>query len=363
VCSAVQQAPHEVVEAFCYELPEERIAQRPVVPYHEAKLLVLSGSEQAVHARTFIDLPELLRAGDLLIFNNSGVIPARHFGTFSRSGGKVEIVRLRLQAKDTTSETWQCLGRPLKKCKVGTEITFSDDLQATVVERIDTDNILLRFTATQKLRVDEAIAQAGVMPIPPYIRDGRGDAQDIVDYQPMFARTPGSIAAPTASLHFTPELLATLDARGVMREELTLHVGSASFLPLWSENLPFRAPGKENFVADPKLIARIIRTRNEGGRVIAVGTTVVRALESMALLHAEGRLSAPCELDTELFIKPGHRFQALDGLITNFHQPKTTHLLLVEALIGRTRLAEAYHYALEHDFRFLSYGDGMIFLS
>ncbi len=343
-----------IPEAFSYELKSECIAQRPVHPYDAAKLLVVSRASETLTESCFSDISNFLNAGDLLVFNNSRVIPARLFGRFADTSdasnqSQIEVLLLQEQAPGI----WNCMARPLKKFKIKRIIQFPEDLQAEVLERTGEKSVLLRFSDQEKLK------RVGQMPIPPYIRGGKSDAQDLQDYQPHFAKVEGSIAAPTASLHFTPDLLQKLRQTGVEIEYLTLHVGAASFLPLWSEGqAELSEPSAEQYIFSQKLIDSLNERRKQGGRVIAVGTTVVRALESMCRARQqEGQL-----LSTDLFIYPGFTFQMVDAVVTNFHQPRTTHLLLVQAFLGRTLLERSYQYALENDFRFLSYGDGQLLL-
>lgn len=316
---------------FHYDLPKDRIAQRPVYPYDKAKLLVVNRSGE-LSEKVFYDLDQLLTAKDLLVFNNTKVILARLFGTFE-SGGEVEVM---LQEK-LTHDRWKVFGYPMKKFKKNSVIIFSSKLSGVIEERPDLKTAIIRFIGNDEI---------GTMPIPPYIRDGKGDDQDLKDYQTIFAKEEGSIAAPTASLHFTKELLEKLRNKGVRFAFITLHVGTSSIFPVEDK------PGSERFSISKDTIERVENTKKRGGRVIAVGTTTCRALESYGIKEGE----------TDLFITPGYKFKYVDSLITNFHQPQTTHLLLVEALIGSKLLEESYKYALENEFRFLSYGDCMIIL-
>lgn len=356
----------KVQQAFDYNLPVERIAQRPVYPYDRAKLLVIDRGNNSLVDSHFVELPQLLRQGDLLVFNDSRVIPARLLGEFAMGRGKVEVLLLRQESKNT----WCCLGKPLRKFKPGVKLLFGAGLGATVLERINANQVRLQFEVeSSHLKLEECLEEVALMPIPPYIRAGLADKQDFQDYQSLFAEKPGSIAAPTASLHFTHELIEVLKRGGVAFEFVTLHIGPASFLPLWGQdqNIGVLAtpPGKELYLYSELLLQRLLETRKAGGRVIAIGTTVVRALESM-FRRCEEKVGENGEegflLETDLFIQPGYQFRMIDGLITNFHQPRTTHLLLVQALLGEKLLNQSYHYALSNDFRFLSYGDGMIIL-
>ena len=342
----------QTLDAYTYELPKERIAQRPCHPADHAKMLVIDRTSGALHDRCFYDLPDFLSANDRLVFNDTRVIPARLFGTLDSSGqAAVELLLI----EKITDARWVCIGRPLKKIRAKGKVRFGDTLWAEVVpDDSATDRVTVEFHTSQATHISMAIAAHGCMPIPPYIRGGRGDELDEVDYQTIFARNPGSVAAPTASLHFNEELMGRLstDVRCAV-SRITLHVGTASFLPVLDDG-NLRPPGSERFHVTDEVTREMLETRNSGGRVIAVGTTVVRAVESSAReTDAEA---------TELFITPGYRFQRVDSVITNFHQPGTTHLLLVEALLGRDLLARAYDHALANDYRFLSYGDGMLIL-
>lgn len=312
-------------------MPKDRIAQRPVYPYDQARLLVIKRPSDFSEIR-FFELDKILSNKDLLVFNDTKVLKARLFGMLE-SGATVEVMLERKLSEDR----WIVFGAPMKKFQVGTIIIFSPSFSAVVEEKINSKNAVLRFIGKDEV---------GTMPIPPYIRDGRGDEQDLRDYQTIFAKNEGSIAAPTASLHFTEDLITRLRDKGVSFGFLTLHVGASSIFPVYDK------PGSENFIIPDETMELVKRTKGNGGRVIAVGTTSCRALESYGQKEGE----------TDLFITPGYKFRFVDCLITNFHQPGTTHLLLVEALLGRDSLEKSYKYALENDFRFLSYGDAMIIL-
>ncbi len=338
---------------FSYDLPRERIAQRPVHPYDSAKLLVVEREEGVLRDSLFSDLHTFLDQGDLLLLNNTKVYPARLCGVRSETGGSVELLLL----EQLSDETWLCLGKPLKKLRNGTSLAFGCGLLAQVRERIDEQRVSVSFSVEGgPSLLPERMREVGVMPIPPYIRDGQADAQDKQDYQTSFAAVEGSVAAPTASLHFTPSLFDSLDQNGIERETLTLHVGTASFLPLQRDDgsLEFLPPGQELLSVPHSLCEKVIKFRSQAKKVIPVGTTAMRALESAMRGCLDGA--------TDLFITPGFEFLGADGLITNFHQPGTTHLLLVEALLGRELLEEVYAHALENEYRFLSYGDGMLIL-
>ena len=330
---------------YRYNLPADRIAQRPVHPYDAARLLVLDPESSTLESSHFYDLPQFLNDDTVLVFNDTKVIPARLRGKLD-TGKQVELLCI----EEVEEGLWRCMGKPLRRMKEGVLIHLSPDHHVKVEQRSGPQEILVSFGS--ELSVAEILQQYGEMPIPPYIRKGCADEADVEDYQTMFAEQSGSIAAPTASLHFTESLLDALQARGVTIRHLTLHVGPASFLPIWDEDADEpRAPGSERLAPNPGLIEELRELKRQGKTIVAVGTTVVRALESLVR-------DETCS-HTELFITPGFSFQMVDALITNFHQPGTTHLLLVQALCGEALLAAAYERALEDGYRFLSYGDGM----
>jgi len=300
--------------------------------------------------KTFIDLPEFLTSRDLIVFNDTKVIPARLFGELSGSGGSVEILLL----TPIHDNTWRILGRPLKKFTAGKIINLSDELSAEVVSR-DEDTAVVRFKTSSSASVSELLHKVGIMPIPPYIRAGHSDDQDKEDYQTPFARVEGSVAAPTASLHFSEELRAKINEQGIKTATITLHLNTASFQPLLNkETQEIKPPPSERIIIPDGIKEAISRTKACGGRVVAVGTSMVRSLESLDLPEIEARES------TDLFIKPGHQFKVVDVVVTNFHQPGTSHLMLVEAFLGRDLLQKSYQHALASNYRFLSYGDGMV---
>ncbi len=345
---------------FSYELEEGRIAQRPVVPYHAAKLLVVDRKTARLREKTFESFPELVSERDLVVFNNTKVIPARLFGEIQRSGVKVEVFLL----EEREDNRWLCLGRPLKRFKGGDVVEFGETLTATLLEKTEAGEALMEFS-TSSGSVLEKIHNIGLMPVPPYIRKGISDEQDRTDYQTSFAQVDGSIAAPTASLHFTPELMSKLQETKCEVTFLTLHVGASSIKQVIQpasdgNGTVVIPPSAEKYLFDSALMEKCQRTKQRGGRVFAVGTTVVRALESMA---REAAKDHQIRTHTDLFITPGFEFKVVDCLVTNFHQPGTTHMLLVEAFLGSRGLIEdSYRYALSNGFRFLSYGDGMCVL-
>ncbi len=334
---------------FTYDLPPDRIAQRPVHPAHDARMITVERASGAIVSRTFVDVPALLTPDDLVVFNDTKVIPARFFGAFSDSDTEVEV----LLVKRLGRSRWRCLGKPLRRFKEGRVIDFAERLSGRIFARVSDKEVEVEFFSREgKTDIHDLMVKTGLMPVPPYIRGGHSDDQDRVDYQTVFARNDGSIAAPTASLHFSEELMSKIRGRGCRVVFLTLHAGTASFLPLDSG---VSHPGKETLTVPRSLFDMMEDTKAAGGRVIAVGTTVVRALECAA----RDRDAAAQGCETDLFITPGFEFRAVDSLITNFHQPDTTHLFLVEALMGRELLEKTYQFALDNDYRFLSYGDGM----
>jgi S-adenosylmethionine:tRNA ribosyltransferase-isomerase len=340
------------LEPYSYELPDSRIAQRPVHPPESAKMLVYSRSQRSITHSHFSALGDFLRAGDHLIFNDTKVIPARLFGSLEGAGGyDVEVVLL----TEIGNHEWIALGFPMRKIRAASQIYFNERLSAEVLPSQAEDRLRLRFFSNQPHDLSRLINEHGTMPIPPYIRNGRGDDQDRSDYQSIFAENPGSVAAPTASLHFTNALIDSLrNDVGCVVDTLTLHVGTASFQPIVVNGV-LRPPGEERFVVPRDVLERIGETKSRGGRVVAIGTTVVRALESAARSDDSSSMQG-----TALFIQPGFQFQLVDALVTNFHQPRTTHLLLVEALLGKDGIDASYQAALSSGYRFLSYGDGML---
>lgn len=335
------------MEVFNYNLDPEKIAERPVYPYDSAKLLVINKKEGFLNDQSFLTVADQLKETDLLIFNNTAVRPSRLFGTFQDTGGQVEVLLVKKQ-----DGFWEALAKPLKKFTVKRKIVFPKDLEAQVVQQNE-KSALLEFN-----QADSVVEEVALMPIPPYIRKGKADDKDKEDYQTFFAEVPGSIAAPTASLHFTPNSFQQLKSKGIEIDYLTLHVGTASFLPLWQDDpADLKAPGEEQLVVNKELKAKIIEAKKSNRRVIAVGTTAVRALESIDYKNPVDE-----EISTELFIKPGYQFKTIDGFFTNFHQPATTHLMLVQAFLGYDLITRAYQYAVDNDYRFLSYGDGMLCL-
>jgi S-adenosylmethionine:tRNA ribosyltransferase-isomerase len=335
-------------ELFDFDLPPELIAQHPVAPRDAARLLVVGA--QALEDRRVGDLPELLEPGDLLVLNDTRVIPARLAGR--RGAARVEVT---LQ-QPAGGACWRALARPARRLRVGDRVQFGPTLEAEVMAKGGNGEVTLDFGAAAAT-LPERLDAVGQMPLPPYIkRPAGGDPRDRLDYQTLFARRPGAVAAPTAALHFTPALMAALTARGIGHAFLTLHVGAGTFLPVKAPDTGHHRMHAERFELGPETVAAVERTRAAGRRVVAVGTTVLRALEAGA---ATGRLQ-PVAGETRLFITPGYRFRAVDRLLTNFHLPRSTLFMLVAAFAGLERMRAAYAHAVAHCYRFYSYGDACL---
>lgn len=343
------------VSLFDFELPEAQIALRPAVPRDSARLMVVHGDGRLEHRR-ITDLPEYLRAGDAVLVNDTRVIPARLYGQRLREAGpaRIEILLHRRLSDDCYS----VLARPARKLAVGDALAFGD-LRAQVTARGEAGEAEIRF-ALGGAALDSAIAAIGEMPLPPYIAGKRkADAQDASDYQTVFARAQGSVAAPTAGLHFTPALFAALDAKGVTREAVTLHVGLGTFLPVTAEDTSGHRMHAERAVLDAATAQRLNAVHGAGGRIAAVGTTSLRTLESAA--DGDGLIRA-FDGDTDIFITPGYRFRAVDMLLTNFHLPRSTLFMLVTAFMGLEVMQRAYAEAIARDYRFYSYGDACLLM-
>jgi S-adenosylmethionine:tRNA ribosyltransferase-isomerase len=342
---------------FDFDLPDELIATRPASPRTSARLLVARpGSTEDLHVS---DLPSLLRPGDRLVLNNTRVIPARLSGIRRRQGAegpteaRIEITLLEPRAQGG----WSALAKPAKKVRDGEEIQFAPGFSARVLGRAD-GQLHLQFSLEGDA-FDAALEAAGAMPLPPYIAARRAaDARDRTDYQTVFARHSGAVAAPTASLHFDRALLEEIAARGVGFTEVTLHVGAGTFLPVKVDDVRHHKMHAEWGEVSPEAADQINATRAAGGRIIAVGTTACRLIESAA--GPEG--VAPWQGETDIFITPGFRFQVTDALMTNFHLPKSTLMMLVSALMGRERMMQVYDHAVAERYRFFSYGDASLLL-
>jgi S-adenosylmethionine:tRNA ribosyltransferase-isomerase len=340
---------------FDFDLPEALIATRPARPRRAARLLVARGD--AITDSTVADLGAWLRAGDRLVLNDTKVIPARLSGTRGRAGGqgaRIEVTLLEPQADGT----WSALVKPLRKLREGEAVVFSDTLSATLEAR-EEGQARLRFNLGGE-DFDTALNAAGAMPLPPYIAARRpADAQDREDYQTVWARRPGAVAAPTASLHFDAVVLADLAARGVSFSHVTLHVGAGTFLPVKVEDITTHRMHAEWGEVSEEAAAEIAATKAAGGRVIPVGTTALRLIETAA--RETGKIAA-WRGETDIFIYPGFEFRVTDALMTNFHLPKSTLMMLVSALMGAARIRTLYAHAITEGYRFFSYGDASLLI-
>jgi S-adenosylmethionine:tRNA ribosyltransferase-isomerase len=338
------------VDAFDFDLPPERIAQRPAVPRDAARLLGVG--PEGLADRVVRELPELLHPGDLLLFNDTKVVPARLSGLRrSESGEPVKVSVTLHQA--LAGDTWRAFAKPAKRLKPGQTVAFAEGFSAEVVEKRSEGDIVLRFDRAGA-ELATALTLHGAVPLPPYIRGGVADDRDLADYQTLFAAREGAVAAPTAALHFTPELMAALAARGISWTTLTLHVGAGTFLPVKAEDTADHVMHGEWGEISEAAAARIAATQTVGGRIVAVGTTSLRLVESAA--RPDGTVPAFAEV-TDIFITPGYRFKAVDMLLTNFHLPRSTLFMLVSAFAGLERMQAAYTHAIAEDYRFYSYGD------
>ena len=334
------------VDLFDFELPRDRIAEHPANPRDAARMLDLSGD--GTQDRIVRELPDVLRPGDLLISNDTRVIPARLFG--KRGEAKVEVTL----HKQEGLGTWVAFAKPAKKLRIGETFKVNDEFEAEVLAKKDGGEVTLRFNKSGADLI-AALEEFGVMPLPPYIRrDAGGDDQDKSDYQTIFAQKDGAVAAPTAGLHFTPDLLANLDARGINRRTITLHVGAGTFLPVKVDDTDDHKMHAEWGSISKEIADLINETRANGGRVVAVGTTSLRLLESAA---REDGVVEPFEAETDIFITPGYKFRAVDMLLTNVHLPRSTLFMLVSAFAGFDRMKAAYQHAIDNEYRFYSYGD------
>ena len=340
------------VDLFDFALPDDLIAQRPVAPRDSARLLDVSAAGLSDHI--VCDLPTLLQPGDLMVFNDTRVIPARLDGVRSGGRGRQDVAVEALLIRDLGGGHWLCFGRPVKRLKVSDRITFPAGLQARV-ETINADgSIVLAFDRSGGDFLAD-LEGAGAVPLPPYIRGGLADARDRADYQTLFAKVDGSVAAPTAGLHFTPALMAALDKAGIDTASVTLHVGAGTFQPVRVEDTDQHTMHAEWGEVPRSTADAIQRTRQAGGRIVSIGTTALRLLETVARDH-DGAIEA-WNGGTDIFITPGFRFRAIDLLLTNFHLPRSTLFMLVSAFAGLERMKAAYAHAIARRYRFYSYGD------
>lgn len=338
---------------FDYDLPEASIAQHPL-PRGESRLLVLDRQGRERHRRVR-DLPEILRPGDLLVVNDTRVLPARLFAHRVGSGGRIEL----LLVEKTSEREWEALARPGRKARPGARLELGEDLTAEILAERQDGRRLLRFSQA----VEPHLERLGHIPLPPYIK--RPDtSEDRERYQTIFARHPGAVAAPTAGLHFSADLLDRLRGAGIATAAVTLHVGIGTFKPVTAELVDEHRMERERYALPPETAEAIRLARRRGGRVVAVGTTVVRTLEAAALAADRDGDSAGLPRSgagtTDLFITPGFRFRVVDILLTNFHLPRSTLLMLVAAFAGRERVLAAYEEAVEEGYRFYSYGDAVL---
>ncbi len=340
------------VDDFDYELPEELIAQVPLAARDASRLMVLTRSEHRVEHRHFRDLPEYLRPGDVLVLNDTRVIPARLAAT-RPTGGKVEILLLTPRGGDV----WECLARPGRRAQVGQTLTFAGGrMTGLVLEKTEYGGRVLQLSAAAGLDVDSLVDAVGEMPVPHYIKSRLGQPER---YQTVYARERGSAAAPTAGLHFTPELLGQIERAGVAIARVTLHVGLGTFRPVKTEHVEEHVMHSEHYEVPVQTADAINSARAAGGRVVAVGTTTVRTLESS--VDADGRVM-PGTGWTSIFIYPGYVFRAVDVMVTNFHLPKSTLIMMVSAFAGHEFVLDAYRRAVEEKYRFFSFGDAMLIL-
>ncbi len=345
------------VDDFDFELPTDLIALRPAVPREAARLLVIREGATSFEEATLRDLPSLLASGDVGVFNDTRVIPAQLSGTRPARGASAEARIDVTLHKRHDAQRWAAFAKPGRKLEVGDAIAFSPDFVATVEAKREGGEILLAFNCAGA-GLDSAIARHGTMPLPPYIAGRRTvDAQDGTDYQTIFARVDGSVAAPTAGLHFTPELLAALAARGVERRHVTLHVGAGTFLPVKVDDTSDHVMHAEWGDVPHETATAVAAARARGNRVLCVGTTSLRTVET-----ASAPTLAAWSGDTSIFITPGYRFRTADMLLTNFHLPRSTLFMLVSAFCGLKTMRAAYDHAIARRFRFYSYGDACLLI-
>ncbi len=333
---------------FYFDLPQELIAQDPLEDRSNSRLLLLDKNDGRIEHHIFKDIVDYLRPGDCLVLNDTKVLPARLMGVKEDTGAAIEVLLLKRKENDI----WETLVKPGKKAKPGTRIVFGEgSLRAEVLEIVEEGNRLMRFS--YKGIFEEVLDQLGEMPLPPYITH---KLQDKSRYQTIYAKYEGSAAAPTAGLHFTKELLSRIEAKGISVAYVTLHVGLGTFRPVKADNILEHHMHSEYYHVTKEAADKINQTKAAGGRVICVGTTSCRTVESAA--RADGTLQECCD-NTEIFIYPGYRFRVMDCLITNFHLPESTLVMLVSALAGRERVLHAYQEAIQEKYRFFSFGDAM----
>lgn len=334
---------------FYYDLPQELIAQDPLSVRSDSRLMVFDRQSGEVAHKSFTDIKDYLKKGDCLVLNDTKVIPARLYGTKEQTGAVIEILLL----KRISDTDWECLVKPGKKCRVGAKIDFGDGiLSGEIIDVVQEGNRIIRFSFEGVF--EEILDKLGTMPLPPYITHKLLDKDR---YQTVYAKNTGSAAAPTAGLHFTKELLAEIEAMGVKIAYVTLHVGLGTFRPVKEDDILDHKMHSEFYIVSKEAADIINETKDDGGNVICVGTTSVRTLESAA--DENGRL-APCSGDTQIFIYPGYKFKVVDNLITNFHLPESTLIMLVSALSTKEKVLAAYNEAVKGRYRFFSFGDAML---
>ena len=336
---------------FNYELPEELIAQTPIKKRDESRLMILNRKEQTIEHKKFKDIIEYLKPGDVLVRNNTKVIPARLYGK-KETGANVEFLLL----NNIENDIWEAIVRPGNKLHVGTKVIFGDGiLEANILEIMPGGTRKVEFKYQGIF--NEILDKIGLMPLPPYIHETLKEKDR---YQTVYAKYEGSAAAPTAGLHFTPELLQKIEEKGIEIANVTLHVGIGTFRPVKEEKIEEHKMHSEHFYIKQEDVDKINKAKQEGRRIIAVGTTSCRVLESIA--DEKTGMVKPIEDDTEIFIYPGYKFKCIDGLITNFHLPESTLLMLVSALAGKEYIMKAYKEAVKEKYRFFSFGDAMFII-
>ena len=335
------------INYFNYDLPENLIAQTPIENRSDSKLLVMDRKTGELEDKTFKDILSYFNKGDVLVLNDTKVLPARIFGKKEETGAHIELLLL----KEIESDTWECLSRPFKRLKVGTKITFSNDLSATVLEKKEEGLVNVKFSYNGIFI--EQIEKIGLMPLPPYIHKSLKDQSR---YQTVYAKYLGSAAAPTAGLHFTNELIKSLKEKGVKIEYVTLHVGLGTFRPVSENDITKHHMHSERYIMTKEVADRLNKAKEENRKIYAVGTTSTRTLESIMNKYHK---FTECNETTDIYIYPGYKFLAIDGLITNFHLPKSTLLMLVSAFSTRENILNAYKHAIDNNYRFFSFGDAM----
>ena len=335
------------IDEFDYNLPKELIAQTPIENRSDSKLLVMDRNTGAIEDKVFKDITSYFKSGDVLVLNDTKVLPARIFGIKEETGAHIELLLL----KNLKNDTWECLSRPFKRLNVNTIIKFSDNLTGKVIEKLEQGIVRVKFSY-EGIFIEE-IEKIGLMPLPPYIHESLKDQSR---YQTVYAKYLGSAAAPTAGLHFTKELLTKLKEKGVEILYVTLHVGLGTFRPVEESDITKHHMHSEKYIMTEEVAKKLNLAKKEGRKIYAVGTTSTRTLEAIMNKYHEFKA---CEENTNIFIYPGYKFLAIDGLITNFHLPKSTLVMLVSAFSTKENILNAYNHAIEKKYRFFSFGDAM----